>query len=48
MNLYHRRLKLVRGEGVYVWDENGKRYLDAISGIGVAILGHAHREFVDA
>ena len=33
---------LVRGEGVYVWDANGKRYLDATSGQGVAALGHCH------
>ncbi len=33
---------LVRGEGVYVYDELGKRYLDATSGQGVAALGHSH------
>ena len=32
----------VRGEGAWLWDENGKRYLDAISGLGVCALGHAH------
>lgn len=42
MNLYKKRLKLVRGKGVYVWDEEGNRYLDAIAGIGVAILGHSN------
>jgi acetylornithine/N-succinyldiaminopimelate aminotransferase len=31
-----------RGRGVYLWDENGKRYLDFLSGIGVNSLGHAH------
>ena len=31
-----------RGEGAWLWDENGKRYLDAISGLGVCALGHAH------
>ena len=30
------------GEGVYLFDENGRRYLDGISGIGVNALGHAH------
>lgn len=33
---------LVRGEGVYVWDALGNRYLDATSGQGVAALGHCH------
>ena len=33
---------LVRGEGVYVWDVTGRRYLDATSGQGVAALGHCH------
>jgi acetylornithine/N-succinyldiaminopimelate aminotransferase len=32
----------VRGEGVWLWDEAGNRYLDALSGIAVAGLGHAH------
>jgi acetylornithine/N-succinyldiaminopimelate aminotransferase len=31
-----------RGEGVYLFDDAGKRYLDFLSGIGVASLGHAH------
>ena len=33
---------LTRGRGVYVWDSEGKRYLDFLSGIGVNALGHAH------
>ncbi len=32
----------VRGEGSHLIDENGKRYLDFLSGIGVCVLGHAH------
>jgi len=32
----------VRGEGVYVWDENGKRYLDLFSGWAVSSLGHCN------
>lgn len=35
-----RDLVLVRGEGVYVWDEEGRCYLDATGGQGVALLGH--------
>jgi acetylornithine aminotransferase len=31
-----------RGEGAQLWDTNGKRYLDALSGIAVCGLGHAH------
>jgi len=33
-----------RGEGAWLWDEQGNRYLDAISGLGVCALGHAHPE----
>lgn len=33
---------LVRGEGVYVWDADGKRYLDLLAGIAVNALGHTH------
>ena len=32
----------VRGEGVWLWDSQGTRYLDAVSGIAVCGLGHAH------
>jgi acetylornithine aminotransferase len=35
-------VSFVRGEGAWLWDEDGKRYLDAISGLGVCALGHAH------
>ena len=41
MNTYgDRKLTLVRGEGVYVWDQDGRRYLDALAGIAVCGLGH--------
>lgn len=33
---------LVRGEGVHVWDADGRRYLDLLGGIAVNTLGHAH------
>lgn len=39
---------LVRGEGVYAFDQLGNRYLDATSGQGVAALGHCHPAVVDA
>ncbi len=32
----------VRGEGAWLWDEQGRQYLDAISGVAVCALGHAH------
>jgi acetylornithine aminotransferase len=37
-----------RGEGAWVWDTDGKRYLDALSGIAVCGLGHAHPEVREA
>lgn len=39
---------LDHGEGAYVWDVDGKRYLDFLAGIAVNALGHAHPVFVDA
>ena len=32
----------VKGEGVWLWDSEGKKYLDALSGVAVCGLGHAH------
>ena len=37
-----------RGEGAWLWDTNGKKYLDALSGIAVNGLGHAHPAFTKA
>lgn len=49
MNTYARQpVAFVRGEGVYVWDESGKRYLDAVAGVAVNTLGHAHPALVKA
>jgi adenosylmethionine-8-amino-7-oxononanoate aminotransferase len=31
-----------RAEGLYLWDNDGKRYFDAIGGVFVATLGHRH------
>ena len=39
---------LVRGEGSRVYDADGKEYIDLLSGIGVASLGHAHPVLADA
>ena len=38
----------VRGEGAYLWDGDGRRYLDFLAGIAVVSLGHAHPVFVEA
>jgi acetylornithine/N-succinyldiaminopimelate aminotransferase len=38
----------VRGEGAWLWDEAGKKYLDALAGIAVSGLGHAHPRLVQA
>lgn len=38
---------LDRGEGAYVWDVNGTKYLDFLGGIAVNALGHAHPVFVN-
>jgi glutamate-1-semialdehyde 2,1-aminomutase len=37
-----------RGEGAYLWDADGKRYIDYVGSWGPAILGHAHPEVVRA
>ncbi len=39
---------LVRGSGSWVWDHEGRQYLDALSGIAVNTLGHAHPRLVEA
>ena len=41
-------LVLERGEGSYVWDVDGKRYLDLAGGIAVCSLGHSHPEITKA
>ena len=49
MNNYGRMdVAFVRGEGVWLWDEAGRRYLDALSGIAVCGLGHAHADVARA
>lgn len=49
MNTYARLpVSFARGEGVWLWDESGKRYLDALAGIAVSGLGHAHPKLVKA
>ncbi|MGC8703727.1 MAG: aspartate aminotransferase family protein [Thiomonas sp.] len=49
MQTYARQpIALSHGEGAWVWDTQGKRYLDALSGIAVNTLGHAHPRLVAA
>lgn len=49
MNTYSRLpITFVRGEGAWVWDDAGRRYLDALAGIAVNTLGHAHPRLVKA
>ena len=38
----------VRGEGCYLWDADGRRYLDLLSGLAVNALGHAHPTVLSA
>jgi acetylornithine/N-succinyldiaminopimelate aminotransferase len=43
MNTYSRLpVSFTHGKGVWVWDDAGRRYLDALAGIAVNTLGHAH------
>ena len=49
MNTYgERSIALVKGKGMYVWDVDGKKYLDFLAGIAVNALGHCHPEIVKA
>lgn len=43
MNAYARAdVSFVRGRGAHLWDDQGREYLDALAGIAVCVLGHAH------
>ncbi len=49
MNTYARLpVAFTHGEGVYIYDTTGKRYLDALAGIAVSTLGHNHPALVGA
>lgn len=48
-NIYARLpVAFSHGQGVWLWDANGRKYLDALAGIGVSCLGHAHPKLVAA
>ena len=49
MNTYSRLpVAFTRGEGVWLWDTSGKRYLDGVAGVAVNTLGHAHPKLTQA
>lgn len=49
IRLYNKRdIMLVRGQGMELWDAEGRRYLDMMSNYGVAILGHSHPSVTEA
>ena len=49
MNTYARLpVAFTHGQGVWLWDAQGKRYLDGLAGIAVNTLGHAHPRLVQA
>ena len=45
---HYPRLLLTRGEGSWVWDAAGHRYLDFTAGLGIAALGHGRRDLATA
>ncbi|RYD05210.1 hypothetical protein N752_10470 [Desulforamulus aquiferis] len=49
MNTYGRLpMALVKGEGPWVWDAEGRKYLDLVGGLAVTSLGHAHPKVAEA
>ncbi|MBP6077080.1 MAG: aspartate aminotransferase family protein [Nitrosomonas sp.] len=49
MNTYSRLpVTFVKGEGVWLWDDRGERYLDALAGVAVCGLGHCHPRLTKA
>ncbi len=49
MNTYMRQpVTFVKGDGVWLWDDKGEKYLDALAGVAVNCLGHAHPKLVRA
>jgi acetylornithine aminotransferase len=49
MNTYSRLpVTFVKGEGVWLWDDQGQKYLDALAGIAVCSIGHCHPKLVKA
>lgn len=46
-HFYRRPPQLVRGSGIFVYDSDGKRYMDLYAGVSVHALGHCHPELVE-
>ena len=40
-------LVIARGEGVHLWDESGRQYLDAMAGVGNATLGYSEPRLIE-
>jgi alanine-glyoxylate transaminase/(R)-3-amino-2-methylpropionate-pyruvate transaminase len=47
-HLYQKPLMIVEGKGQYVWDDQGRRYLDAYAGIATVSVGHCHPYVLEA
>jgi len=48
-NTYNRfPIVITKGQGCWIWDLNGRRYLDFLAGISVCNLGHAHKNVIDS
>jgi alanine-glyoxylate transaminase/(R)-3-amino-2-methylpropionate-pyruvate transaminase len=47
-HLYQKPLMIVEGKGQYVWDDQGRRYLDAFAGIATVSVGHCHPYVLEA
>ena len=47
-NFCERPLIISRGEGIYCYDGNGKRYIEGVSGIYVTNIGHGNRQVIEA
>lgn len=49
MNTYNpEKISFVKGDGVWLWDDEGNQYLDTSAGIAVMSLGHSHPEVIQA
>ena len=42
------QLSIVRAEGIYVYDNNGKRYVEGLAGLWCAALGYGNEELIEA
>ena len=48
MKTYNRKpVSFVRGEGIYLYDDNNKKYIDALCGLAVTSLGHSNKEITE-